>query len=433
MGLQIGVGTADITPAPGTLKIGWIVPILSDSVLDPIMARALVVRRDEQQGALVQLDVLSVSRGLVADARRRVREATGLPAEGLMLVATHNHAGPAVRRTGEVACDARARERLVEGVVEAVGRALDDLGPAEMGFGRRFNFEVAHNRRVMMRNGTVRTHGHFGDPEALCIEGPIDPEVAVLAFRRPGGALVGAVVNYACHPTHHGPDGVLSAGYPGVLARELAARGCPVTLFLNGACGNVHTSDPSRGGADLTMEEAGRRLAEDAAQVLAEMAFSDDTRVAGGSCEVELPFREATDDQISGSAFGAQRFVDPGAYDRMMPELLERIRREGVCRSEVQVLAVGDAVLVGIGAEYFVEHGLRIKQETSPRQTMVVGHANGMVGYVPTRGAFLRGGYETTFAGSSQLAPEAGDLLADAAIGLVGRVTGDTVASGPRR
>jgi len=50
---------------------------------------------------------------------------------------------------------------------------------------------------------------------------------------------------------------------------------------------------------------------------------------------------------------------------------------------------------------------------------LIVGQANGMVGYVPHRDAFLRGGYETTFAGSSRLAPEAGDQLADAAIGLI--------------
>ena len=49
----------------------------------------------------------------------------------------------------------------------------------------------------------------------------------------------------------------------------------------------------------------------------------------------------------------------------------------------------------------------------------MVGHANGMVGYVPHRDAFLRGGYETTFAPTSRLAPEAGDLLADGAIELI--------------
>jgi hypothetical protein len=235
---------------------------------------------------------------------------------------------------------------------------------------------------------------------------------------------MGVLVNYACHPTHHGPDEFLSAGYPGVLAAELQRRGCPVTLFLNGACGNVHTADPAAGGQDMGMEEAGRRLAEDVASALDEMAFSDDAQLAAGQCEVELPFREATEEQIRGTAWGAQRFVDPTLYDRTMPETLERIRREGVERAHVQAMALGDAVLVGIPAEYFVEHGLRIKQETYPRRTLVVGHANGMVGYVPTRGAFLRGGYETTLMDGSRLAPEAGDLLADAAVELVRKVAG---------
>jgi hypothetical protein len=42
-----------------------------------------------------------------------------------------------------------------------------------------------------------------------------------------------------------------------------------------------------------------------------------------------------------------------------------------------------------------------------------------MVGYVPHKEAFLRGGYETTFGYRSKLAPEAGDLLADCAIELL--------------
>jgi hypothetical protein len=49
----------------------------------------------------------------------------------------------------------------------------------------------------------------------------------------------------------------------------------------------------------------------------------------------------------------------------------------------------------------------------------VVGLANGMVGYVPTPEAFRRGGYETTFADASRLAPEAGEMLFDAAISLL--------------
>jgi hypothetical protein len=111
--------------------------------------------------------------------------------------------------------------------------------------------------------------------------------------------------------------------------------------------------------------------------------------------------------------------VDPACYDADMPELVARIRRRKRQPAEVQAHGIGRVAFVGIPAEYFVEHGLRIKQESAPRHALVVGEANGMVGYVPTRAAFAHGGYETTFGFGSRLAPEAGDVLADAAIKVV--------------
>ena len=57
-----------------------------------------------------------------------------------------------------------------------------------------------------------------------------------------------------------------------------------------------------------------------------------------------------------------------------------------------------------------------------PERAIVVGCANGMLGYVPTRKAFTRGGYETTFLSSSKMAQETGDLLVDAAVELIRKV-----------
>ena len=89
---------------------------------------------------------------------------------------------------------------------------------AKVGVGRGLNADIAFNRRLVMRDGTVRTHGSFKDPDALGFEGPIDPEVGVLAARGKDGKILGALVTYACHPGHKGGDPMFSAGYPGVLA-----------------------------------------------------------------------------------------------------------------------------------------------------------------------------------------------------------------------
>jgi hypothetical protein len=53
----------------------------------------------------------------------------------------------------------------------------------------------------------------------------------------------------------------------------------------------------------------------------------------------------------------------------------------------IQGLRIGDDLLIGIPAELFVALGLAVKEAAYPRQALVVGLANGMVGYVPTREA----------------------------------------------
>jgi len=419
MPVRAGFAEIDITPPIGTRKIGWIKEIISTEVADPLFARAAVFESGGDRAAFVQLDTCLVSATQTADIRQRVEKAHGFPGQAIMVSATHNHAGPAVEGGVDFPRDDAYVETLTTKVVQAFGEALARMQDAEIGASSVFEWRISHNRRVVMRDGTVKTHGTFADPNSLYIEGPIDPEVGVLAARGSDGQLLGLLVNFSCHPTHHGGDTVLSGGYPGVLAREMKSRGCPVTLFFNGAAGNLHTSDPAAGGADMGMEAAGMVLAEDASAALAKMSFSDDIRVTSVSRLISLPYRSATDAEIRGTAKGAQRFIDPAIYDRGMAGLVEMIRKQGVQPAEVQAISVGPYTYAGVPAEYFVQHGLRIKEESHPRHALVISCTNGMVGYVPHKDAFRRGGYETTFSSGSKLAPEAGDMLADAAVALI--------------
>ena len=418
MTLLAGFAEIDITPPLGTRKIGWMIELISERVADPLVARAAIFATDEQVIGFIQLDTLSIRWSTVQEIRRRITERYGVAGSGIMVSATHNHAGPAVATLGAVPRDDTYLAELIERCVQVFGQAWAQRRPAAIGSASVFEWQVAFNRRVVMRDGRACTHGTFATPDSLALEGPIDPEVGVLAVREAAGALLGCLVNFSCHPTHHGGDTLLSAGYPGVLAAELRRQGCPVTLFLNGASGNVHTADPARNGAGMSMEEAGTALARDVRQALETMDFSSTVTVSARTRTLRLPFRQATDEEIRGTVFGAQRFMDPAIYDAAMPKLRERLQTFGTQPAEVQALALNDCAFVSIPAEYFVEHGLRIKEQCHPRRVFVVSCANGMIGYVPTRQALLRGGYETTFCPSSRMAPEAGDLLADAAIAL---------------
>jgi hypothetical protein len=419
MSLRAGFAEIDITPPIGTQIIGWLAVIVSKAVLDPLFARAAVFEAGGQQVAFIQLDTLSVRWKTVETIRRRISETYGFPGQHVMVVATHNHAGPAVVNCGDARRDDAYLETLVEKVVAMFGAALANLTEAEVGFHSLAEFELSYNRRVVMRDGTVQCQVTFDDPKALYVEGPIDPEMAVLAARKPNGELLGAVVNFACHPTHHGSDGVLSAGFPGVLAAEMKARGCPITLFLNGAAGNIIFFDVRHGNRGRSQEELGRLLADDVSRALEKMTYRTALTLSCRAKTISLPYRALTEDEIRGTARGAQRFVDSAVYDREIPRVVERIRARGHEPAQVQVLRLDELCYAAVPAEYFVELGLRIKEQAYPRHALVVGFANGMLGYVPHREAFRRGGYETTFAGSSKMAPEAGALLADAALELI--------------
>jgi len=80
----------------------------------------------------------------------------------------------------------------------------------------------------------------------------------------------------------------------------------------------------------------------------------------------------------------------------------------------VMALRVGEGVLAGVPAEYFIEYQIALKKESPRPFTFLTALVNDWVGYVPTRGAFEEGGYEARLALWSKLAPECGDMVYDA-------------------
>lgn len=423
--LHAGFAAADITPPIGTKKIGWLKEIVPTRVADPLYAHVAVFEAPGARLGLVSLDTLFVRAKETAAVRDGVKSKYGFGGENVMVAATHNHGGPAIADCGDVRTDESYCAQMVKKCVDAFGEALRRTEAAEIAFGSRALFDVGHNRRVIYRDGIVRTHGTFDDPNALCLESPIDPELSVIALRRPGGDLLGAVVNYANHPTDHGGDDVFSAGWPGVMCKRLKQRGCPHAVFLNGAYGDVSAADPTRAGAAKNMEQIGTAMADGVAKVLDDLrardgAFQREVELAARSTMVDLPYRRVTEDEIKGTIRGAQRFIDPAIYDRNIPALVEEIKAAGgKLQTEVQVMRLGDRAFASMPCELFVRLGLRLKEHAHPLRAHVVGSANGYIGYVPTADAFPRGGYETTFLNTSKMAPETGDLLVDAALKLL--------------
>lgn len=434
MRLQAGFHETDISPRTFPVRTYW-APV--DRVLDPIFAHAAVFRDDTQVIAFLSLNVVIVEREYVLKIRERVRRAVPIPAENIMVCATHNHACPAVVDRPWSAKDEAYLEDMVERGANAVIEAFRAMVPVETGTGTCYEGRISFNRRFILRNGSVVSQPAFDvvDREVLFAEGIIDPEVGVLAVRDLNGKLLGALVNFACHAVHL--MGSLSGGFPGVLSDRLkAAYGDDfVCVFLNGPCGNVIHRNYGDPGAEDTKEKTGTVLADDVIRTVNGITYSGQRQLAAASAVIDLRYREiagleaSLDNLARFNVFGS--LIENGWYPWSLEKLKALHAKSDHESAEIQILKIGDTVFGAVPAEYFAQYSLAIKEASPLAETFVVSLANGWLGYIPHREAFDRiGGHESTWCISSKMEPEAGNRMADAMLALIRALPPSGTAAG---
>ncbi len=409
----------DITPPTLPIeKPGWIVKILANQVDDPIFAKIIVLESAGVRVGFISLDLLSI-RWPEVDRIRDLAAAAGIPKQNLMVAATHNHTGPAISSPGMATRDAAYVDWMIAKLGEGLKRAVDSLAPARLAIASGLEGRISFIRRCFMKDGTVKTHP--APTSAIrCPESVIDPEVGLLAVQNLDGKTLGLVVNFALHPTHRGGEAILSAGWPGQLSLAIkkAAGEHIVTCFLNGALGDSHhspTIDPTY--VD-TRKKVGQTLAETILKMLPTLEFIEDATLHSSAETIRIPFRDL-DGPYGINMKNRQRFAPDEIYEK----LIERLRAKNAKRehvlAEIQCLRIGPAAFVSLPCEPFTGVGLDIKMRSSVQPTYVVGCANGMVGYIPTRIAFEHGGYETTVSMGNKLTPNAANLVTEAALRVI--------------
>src|SRR5512133_1234044 len=140
---QLSAGAAEAafelpsdTPIAGFARLAW----GSDGVRDPVGARALVLKAPGCRLAVVSADLLLVNDALEALVRARVQD---LGLNGLVLAATHTHAGPGgyfrnvvFEHVGTAPFDPDVRDAVVTAIADAIRRAVAALGPVELSVAR---------------------------------------------------------------------------------------------------------------------------------------------------------------------------------------------------------------------------------------------------------------------------------------------------------
>jgi hypothetical protein len=348
-----------------------------------------------------------------------------------MIAASHTHnGGPMVEAFHSEAapeyCDMVVRQ-IAAAVAEAWGKAEECV--LIIGSGREDT--AAFNRRFRMRDGTERTHPGKMNPDIVDAAGPMDPEVGVIgAFGKASKRFLGCFVNYTCHCTLGVGGAGFSADYPLYLrktVRSVMESPDAVVVFGNGACGDITQVDnrnprPWEFGAGWG-RLVGARVGAEAAKVLVAVeGHVADAVLACRSTVLDLAPRQPDPETLAKAEKmlldrTGEKWTNEEIWAREMVLLGQMNRAEPTVKTEIHVLQIGNAALVGVPAEYFCQFGLDIKAQSPCKPTYVVELANGCVGYVPgAREVREKWGYEPSLARSSKLEPEAGAKIAVAAV-----------------
>ncbi len=427
MALQAGFAEVEINPQTFPARTYW---GTVHTVIDPLYAHAAVFHDGASTLAFLSLDLVIVEREYVLKIREQVSRACPIPPDSIMVCATHNHACPAVVERPWSEKDHDYVGHMVEQSVAALIEAFHAMVPVEIGTGTCYEGRVSFNRRFIMKNGSVTSQPSFNvvDKDVLFGEGTIDPQVGVLCVRDTSQKILGLLVNFACHATHH--MGSLSAGFPGVMCDRLKKTygAHTITLFLNGACGNVIHRNYSDPACEDTKERIGSVLADDVIRVVDGIACSGQASLAAATTTLPIRYREIHGlEQNLGNLTSFNVFaglIERGWYTWSLDKLKAMHANSDHENAEIQLLRIGTSLFGAIPAEYFSQHALRIKEQSPVRDTFVVSLANGWLGYIPHRQAFDRiGGHESTWCISSKMEPAAGDLMADAMLDLIGKLS----------
>ncbi|NPV48124.1 MAG: hypothetical protein HPY69_14310 [Armatimonadetes bacterium] len=455
--LRAGAAAVDITPPLGTHLAGAVAAYRpAQSVLEPTFARALVAEAGNQRLCLVVLDVCIVTAEYSAPIRQAAAELLGCGPEAVLVCATQTHSAPALGhimvdpdfpalppefefvRGGEAAYYDWALPRAVE----AVRLAAERVEPVELAVGSGIEGRFAFNRRAVRRDGQVAMPGRawdnpLGPTWIRYLEGPMDPEVGVVAFRRLSGEPLAILVHHTCHPVHVFPRTIISPDWPGAVCDALQARyGQDCTpLVLNGACGNINPWPPFDPDYPDDHRLMGQALADMAMKVMDTVEYAGDVTIGAKSCHLPLAFRDLTAEELSWAGDILSRHpVPPWAdeartqvdYDWTVAASIHSVhlqqQRERKLSYEVQALRLGSAAIVGLPGEPFVEGQLAIKLGSPAYPTYVAHAATQYVGYIPTAAALQRGGHEVNTRYWAKLRPEALDMVVDGALGLLREV-----------
>ena len=420
-----GAAKSNVTPPLGLPIVGGWASLPASHVHDELYAKCIVLDDSQTRLALVIVDNIGLGADVCQAARRIIQERIGIPAGHVLIAGTHTHSSVSARGVNRLAQGGPLddyQQFLATRIADGVCRAVTNLQPARIGWGRAHEPTQVFNRRYYMKPGTptpnpfggedqVVMNPGRGNPNIQKAAGPTDPEVALLSLQHTDGRPIALLANYSLHYVGPSAGPVISADYFGVFSDRIeqllgADRLEPpfVGIMSNGTSADINNINwlqkPQK---KWEPYEKMRQVAEIVAQAVFQahrsIEFHDWVPLAAASEPMTLAVRKPTDKQLAYMQSVLVQPEDAKPYHRHEKVYAKRALQLAQSPSEVTVMLqafrIGDLGVCALPFEVFVEIGQHLKAASPLGQTFMISHANGTYGYLPTVRQHALGGYET--------------------------------------
>ncbi len=432
--LLAGAATANITPWLGDGLVGnFGTPPPAKYVHDELYARCFVLDDGTTRIALVVSDNIYISREVLDDAKRQVTEATGLPADRMLMSCTHTHSSVSARWSNPLRPGKEFTEYqrfVAHRIADGVRCAIHNLRPARVAWGTVDLPGQVFCRRWLLEPG-AELFNPFGEPDQVRMNpgnrpdllkpaGPIDPQIAFLAIETLDGRPLGLLANYSLHYVGGTGRHSISADYFGVFCdrvQELLAADRPdppfVAAMSNGTSANINNIDYSKPRERRKPYEQIRLVADQCAQAVCgqyeKLVWHDRVPLGMRQRELDLAVRKPTPAQLE---HAKKVLADPDHRDRFPHErnysgkAIRQLKSPDTVRVILQAVRIGESGISAIPFEVFSEIGLELKARNPFKPSFTMELANGGYGYLPTPEQHKLGGYET-WLGTSKVEEQA--------------------------
>lgn len=395
--MQVGYSKVSIAPAVGTPLDGYSNSAERLSTGDDENAGlcATVVAITDSEGEtllLITADLVNITQTVTAAAREAITTATGVPADHIMIAATHTHAAPDLTLSGNEAINTYKTE-LYANLTAAAEAAIADQAAATAAIGSVEISGQNYIRHYTDAEGNYYGYEHWASDAikagtALTHAAEADCTMQLLKFDR-GDKTPVVIANWQAHPNVLGNVDYASADFVGAFRNALTDWN---VAYFSGASGNVNPTSLVDTN-DKTYITMGQAMAEVAAA--AEFTNAGLDTIETKQTQYAVTYKDVTEEQyhaavafLAGENTGwdaAQAAGFNSAYEaRTIKYVYEQKQTAATAKLELNAISLGSVAFVTAPYEMFDANGQTIKASESHEMTFVLTQANARSGYIPS-------------------------------------------------